>query len=55
MKREVRITLSPKELSELLVAEVAKKQKLADGYACACTMTSDGEMALCFSWPAEKP
>jgi hypothetical protein len=54
MKREVKVTLSPKELSEIVVDVVAKRQKLGDApYQCNCTMTGDGELVLCFTWPLE--
>ena len=53
MKREVKVTLSTSEVHEQLVKVVAKKQKLGDGYTCACTLTN-GELSLVFTFPEEK-
>lgn len=55
MKRELKITLSPDEVSKLLVKVVAERQKLGDGYACHCTMNAAGELAIVFNWPLEGP
>jgi len=54
MKRELKVTLSPQELSEIVVKVVAKRQNVADGYACHCSMTGDAELVLCFTWPQDK-
>ena len=51
MKREVRVTLSQKDVAELVVDVVAKKQKLETGYTCAVAMVADGELVCCYAWP----
>lgn len=54
MKRELKVTLSPKETNELVVKVLAEREKVAADYKCDCTMTPDGELVILFTWPKGK-
>lgn len=53
MRRELKVTLSTEEVSDLLVKVVAKKQGLGEGeYKCAgCSVNANGEMVVVLDLP----